>query len=270
MTEKPPLPPEEQNAGLVNALKFVSKAARLTNPVTTALQVMEPKTVADATLDANPLSVYDKQVYHRTPHAEQLIKSGDIKFISKEPGSDIGFHVASEPRRFSISDEDKSNLLFKLKKDINPARVIDLESFQNPSHWKQIRMSEREDPEKFKRLEKHLLSEKAKDEGHSPPVIFEYKKDRIMINPDLVRDGLERDGKLDITYLKDLIKLVAEYDKKLNTKVNIRDRPRDKSELSTQYKREWFEALKKINKKYGYDSFSYKNEHEEQGGDSLY
>ena len=236
--------------------------------MTTGLQALfEPKTVADATLDANPLSVYDKQVYHRTPHAEQLIKSGDIKFISKEPGSDIGFHVASEPQRgFSSADD---NLFLKLKKDINPARVIDLESFQNPSYWKQIRTSEREDPEKFKRLEKHLLSEKAKDEGHSPPVIFEYKKDRIMINPDLVRDGLEKDGKLDTTYLKDLIKLVDEYDKKLNTKVNIRDRPRDKSELSTQYKREWFEALKKINKKYGYDSFSYKNEHEEQGGDSL-
>ena len=271
MAEKPPLPPEEQNAGLVNALKFVSKAARLTNPVTTALQVMEPKTVADATLDANPLSVYDKQVYHRTPHAEQLIKSGDIKFISKEPGSDIGFHVASEPRSldFLTDRQDESNLLLKLKKDINPARIMDVNSFQNPSYWKQIRMSEREDPEEFKRLEKYLLSEEAKDEGHSPPVIYEYKKDRIMISPNLVRDGLERDGKLDITYLKDLIKLVDEYDKKLNTKVNIRDKARVKSELSTQNKREWFEALKKINKKHGYDSFSYKNMREEQGGDSL-
>ena len=217
------------------------------------------------------MAEYDKQVYHRTPHAEQLIKSGDIKFISKEPGSDIGFHVASEPRSldFLTDRQDESNLLLKLKKDINPARIMDVNSFQNPSYWKQIRMSEREDPEEFKRLEKYLLSEEAKDEGHSPPIIFEYKKDRIMISPNLVRDGLERDGKLDITYLKDLIKLVDEYDKKLNTKVNIRDKARVKSELSTQNKREWFEALKKINKKHGYDSFSYKNMREEQGGDSL-
>tara|TARA_R110002033_G_scaffold52430_2_gene99774 strand:- start:593 stop:1498 length:906 start_codon:yes stop_codon:yes gene_type:complete len=270
MAEKP-LPPEEQNAGLANALKFVSKAARLANPVTTGLQALfEPKTVADATLDANPLSVYDKQVYHRTPHAEQLIKSGDIKFISKEPGSDIGFHVASEPRSLDyITDiQDESNLLLKLKKDINPARVIDVVSFQNPHYWKRIRKSERENPEEFKRLEKYLLSEEAKDEGYSPPIIFEYKKDRIMLNHNLVKDGLERDGKLDITYLKDLIKLVDEYDKKFRPPPGPEYGTR-KSEVSTQNKREWFEALKKINKKHGYDSFSYKNTLEEQGGDSL-
>ena len=58
MAEKP-LPPEEQNTGLANVIKLISKVGRLTNPVTTALQVMEPKTVVDATLDANPLSFSD-------------------------------------------------------------------------------------------------------------------------------------------------------------------------------------------------------------------
>mgnify|MGYP003643515286 CR=1 FL=1 len=52
MTEKPPLPPEE-NTGLANLYRALASAAR-TNPVTTALQVMEPKKVADATLEGNP------------------------------------------------------------------------------------------------------------------------------------------------------------------------------------------------------------------------
>ena len=283
MAEKPPLPPEETPiaTGLANVLKNIFKARKFLSPVTTAIeQAVTSKEVADATLEGNPEVLkqladagYNKQVYHLTPHAEQLIKSGEIKFISKEPGTDIGYHRASEPRSldFLTDRQDESNLLLKLKKDINPARIMDVNSFQNPSYWKQIRISEREHPKEFRRAEEYFLSEKAKDEGYYPPVIFEYNKDRIMISPNLVRDGLERDGKLDIPYLKALIKLVDEYDKKFNTKVNIKDSPIFKSsELSVQKKREWFEALKKFNKKHGYDSFSYKNMKEEQGGDSLF
>jgi hypothetical protein len=73
MAEKPPLPPEEQNAGLVNALKFVSKAARLTNPVTTALQVMEPKTVADATLEGNPELLKHIREYNKKLNTKDFV-----------------------------------------------------------------------------------------------------------------------------------------------------------------------------------------------------
>jgi len=56
MVEKPPLPPEEIPiaTGLANALKFIFKNAGKTNPIGTALQVIKPTEVGDATLKGNP------------------------------------------------------------------------------------------------------------------------------------------------------------------------------------------------------------------------
>ena len=46
-------------------------------------------------------------------------------------------------------------------------------------------------------------------------------------------------------------------------------KPRFNPRLSLQDREEWFDALRKLNEKHGYDSFIYKNTVEGRGEDSL-
>ena len=42
-------------------------------------------------------SVYEQPVYHSTKNIEDIIDVDEIRFVSKEPEADIGFHVALTP-----------------------------------------------------------------------------------------------------------------------------------------------------------------------------
>ena len=82
MAEKP-LPPEE-NTGLANALKIISKAAR-TNPVVTGLQALfEPKTVADATLTPEMREAIREYNEHGEVDGLPPPMNQDLKEVSKK------------------------------------------------------------------------------------------------------------------------------------------------------------------------------------------
>mgnify|MGYP003660766029 CR=1 FL=1 len=152
MAEKPPLPPEEQNAGLVNALKLISKVGRLTNPVTTALQVMEPKKVADATLDAiRPEldnSLYDKDAYEAWQKNLRLVTqelddsnlyhgtTADIKTglkYSKEGVLGEGIYLTPDIKYAESYAEGEGGNILPVKADIVNPLVVNIKRGEEPA-----------------------------------------------------------------------------------------------------------------------------------------
>ena len=242
-------------------------------------------------------SVYEKPVYHSTKNIEDIIDVDEIRFVSKNHEADIGFHVGLSPlvsnqriipyesRQEKLIDyekfkddptygkffkdildskyEDQANLLLKLNKDINPARVPDVNNFKNPINWANvIATSKKDSPRQFKinKYESEAFSVRGVE-----PLIVKHKGDELIVNSSYLQDAMERDGKIDRKYIKDLVKLVYDFkDKSLkgfftspgSTKKSFNP------ENSAQDRRTWFEALKRVNKKHGYDSFRYKNEYE--------
>jgi hypothetical protein len=238
-------------------------------------------------------SVYEQPVYHSTKNIEDIIEADEIRFVNKNVGSDIGFHVGLSPLasnqriipyaarqedlveisnlkgdpsfeklykdKLDSKYEDQTNLLLKLNKDINPARVPDVNNFKNPLNWAEtIAVSKKDFPDKFD-LE---LVTTPKTYGFDP-LIVKYKGDELVVNSRYLQDIMERDGKVNKEYVEDLVKLVYDFkDKTLRKYASTSSKKRFNTQKSVQDRRTWFEELKKLNKKYGYNSFIYKNEYE--------
>tara|TARA_R100001129_G_scaffold104661_1_gene71544 strand:+ start:166 stop:1206 length:1041 start_codon:yes stop_codon:yes gene_type:complete len=238
-------------------------------------------------------SVYEQPVYHSTKNIGKIIDVDEIRFVSKAPEADIGFHVGLSPlvsnqriipyasrqedvisyEKFKddptygkffkdILDskyEDQANLLLKLNEDINPARVPDVNNFKNPLNWAEtIAVSKKDFPDKFD-LE---LVTTPKTYGFDP-LIVKHKGDELVVDSRYLQDIIERDGKVNKEYVEDLVKLVYDFkDKTLRKYPSTMREKGFNTQTSVKDRRTWFEELKKLNKKYGYDSFIYKNEYE--------
>lgn len=242
-------------------------------------------------------SVYEQPVYHSTKNIEDIIDVDEIRFVNKNPAADIGFHVGLTPlaanQRIVLNNirqeyleilskgkeygeglqkkaldelekkyEDSSNLLLKLKDSVNPARVPDVANFKNPLNWAEtIATSKKDFPDKFDLT----LVTTPKTYGFDP-LIVKHKGDELVVNPGYLQDIMERDGKVNKEYVEDLVKLVYDFkDKTLQKPVGkkgIKPKKRFNTQESVQDRRTWFEELKKLNKKYGYNSFIYRNKYE--------
>ena len=238
-------------------------------------------------------SVYEQPVYHSTKNIEDIIDVDEIRFVSKEPEADIGFHVALTPlaanQRIILNDarqeylaklfredvseaskkqaldslekqyEDSSNLLLKLNDSVNPARVPDVANFKNPLNWAEtIATSKKDFPDKFDQT----LMTTPKTYGFDP-LIVKHKGDELLVNPIFLDDAMKRDGKIDKEYIEDLVKLVYDFKDKILKKPSPGSTKKRFDILnSVQDRRTWFEELKKLNKKYGYNSFVYRNKYE--------
>lgn len=231
-------------------------------------------------------NIYKTPVYHSTRKAKEIEDADEIYFISKNNDADIGFHVATTPlaanqrivlnnirqeylattARKDISEklkkeqldqlekkyEGSSNMLLRLKDNINPARVPDVSNFKNPLNWAEnIAVSKKDFPDKFD-------LEKAKAPSYGvDPLIINYKGDELIVSSKYLQDIMDNEGKINKEYIEDLVKLVYTGKNKVLSK-----QAKFNPQSSVQDRREWFEQLKKVNKKHGYDSFVYKNEYE--------
>lgn len=232
-------------------------------------------------------NIYKKPVYHSTRKAKEIEDADKIYFVSKNNDADIGFHVATSPlsanQRIILNksrqdelkniaeyekrdpgvakalkgalDErytNQSNLLLKLKDNINPVRVPDVSNFKNPLNWAEtLAVSKKDFPDNF-----HLTQTIAPSYGVDP-LIINYKGDELIVSPKYLQDIMDNEGKINKEYMEDLVKLVYKGKDKVLSKKDKFD-----PQSSVQDRRKWFEQLKEVNKKHGYDSFIYKNEYE--------
>ena len=126
---KPPLPPEETpiSTGLVNLIKAGSKAA---NPVSTALQVLSPTEVADATLEGNPeVQNFFKDVLYHGTTAD--IKGG-LKY-SKEGVLGEGIYLTPDSKYASSYAGDEGGNVLPVKSKINNPLIVDIQKGQEPA-----------------------------------------------------------------------------------------------------------------------------------------
>jgi hypothetical protein len=233
-----------------------------------------------------PENIYKTPVYHSTKKAKEIEDADEIYFVSKNNDADIGFHVATTPlaanqriilnnirqeylhtaSRKDISEKIKkqqldelekkykgsSNMLLKLKDNINPARVPDVSNFKNPVNWAEtIAVSKKDFPDKFD-LQQTVAPSYGVD-----PLIINYKGDKLIVSPKYLQDIMDNEGKINKEYMEDLVKLVYKGKDKVLSKQD-----KFNPQFYVQDRQEWFEQLKKVNKKHGYDSFIYKNEYE--------
>jgi hypothetical protein len=231
-------------------------------------------------------NIYKTPVYHSTKKAKEIEDADEIYFVSKNNDADIGFHVATTPlaanqriilnnirqeylhtaSRKDISEKIKkqqldelekkykgsSNMLLKLKDNINPARVPDVSNFKNPVNWAEtIAVSKKDFPDKFD-LQQTVAPSYGVD-----PLIINYKGDKLIVSPKYLQDIMDNEGKINKEYMEDLVKLVYKGKDKVLSKQD-----KFNPQFYVQDRQEWFEQLKKVNKKHGYDSFIYKNEYE--------
>lgn len=243
-------------------------------------------------------NTYKRPVYHSTRKAKEIEDADEIYFVSKNNDADIGFHVASSPlsanQRIILNksrqdelkniaeyekndpgvakalkgalDEryaNQSNLLLKLKDNINPVRVPDVSNFKNPLSWAEtLAVSKKDYPDKFGLglLKPQKTSWNPNPKMPPEPVIIKHKGDDLLVNREYIQDILEREGKIDIDYIKDLVKMVYDTkDKMLKKGTRVK---KLNPLFSAQDRGIWFEQLKELNKKHGYDSFVYKNKYE--------
>ena len=183
-----------------------------------------------------------KRVFHAT--------SADFnEFDFVRPGeSDIGFHVGtSEQANARLRSEGKyikkgeRVLPLQLKKRLRPARVPDVSSFSEPNRWR----AELAVPTSEKNVLRFLL-----DDAEDADIIAKGPTVRVggelyVVNPQAARQGATRD----VEFWKDLVRASVAAEKKLNT-------------TNFENKKKWFEVLKGVANKHGYDSFVYKNQYE--------
>ena len=166
-----------------------------------------------------PENIYKKPVYHATKKVKEIEDADEIYFVSKNNDSDIGFHVATTPlaanqriilnnirqeylhtaSRKDISEiikkqqldelekkyEGSSNMLLKLKDNINPARVPDVSNFKNPLDWADtIAVSKKDFPDKF-----DLGLVTAPSYGIEP-LIIKHKGDELLVSSKYLKDIL--------------------------------------------------------------------------------
>jgi hypothetical protein len=183
-----------------------------------------------------------KRVFHAT--------SADFnEFDFVRPGeSDIGFHVGtSEQANARLRSEGKyikkgeRVLPLQLKKKLKPARVPDVSFFSEPNRWR----AELAIPTSEKNVLKFML-----DDAEDADIIAKGPTVRVggelyVVNPQAARQGATSD----VEFWKDLVRASVAAEKKLDTK-------------KFEDKKKWFEVLKGVANKHGYDSFVYKNQYE--------
>ena len=121
---KPPLPPEETpiSTGLVNLIKAGSKVV---NPVSTALQILSPTEVADATL---PKDFFKDVLYHGTTAD---IKGG-LKY-SKEGVLGEGIYLTPDSKYASSYAGGEGGNVLPVKTKINNPLIVDIQKGQEPA-----------------------------------------------------------------------------------------------------------------------------------------
>jgi len=193
-----------------------------------------------------------KKVFHAT--SEDF---NEFDFV--RPGdTDIGFHVGtSEQANARLRSSGKyikkgeRVLPLQLKKKLKPARVPDVSFFGEPSRWR----AELAIPTSEKNVLRFML-----DDAEDAALIAKGPTVRVggelyVVNPQAARQGATKDEE----FWKDLVRASVAAEKRLNT-------------TNFENKKKWFEVLKGVANKHGYDSFVYKNQYEgssEVGLDSL-
>jgi len=182
-----------------------------------------------------------QKVFHSTANDFK-----EFGFVSKNDGADIGFHVGTpvQAQRRTSSRSGERTLPLQLRTTLKPARIPDLSSFKEPRNWlAQISVNGKD-----KDLLRFLMQD-PKD----AKLILDQVENKLPIKmngttyymlPDAERMGMDK------KLWKDLVLESGRAVKKLNTTTNYRDR------------QEWFETIKKVANKNGYDSYVYKNEFE--------
>ena len=187
-------------------------------------------------------------------------------FVSKNNQADIGFHVGKPNQASARVDGDSAKLgartlPLKLKRELKPARIPDLGSFKEPSNWLRNIAFTDKDP----------LFRVINDTPEGRASIKKQIEDNIPLKmgdktyymlPDLMKGSVEDIGFKNKTIDKGLWKdLVLESTRAirigLDTTKNFKDR------------QEWFDTIKKVANKNGYDSYVYRNEYEGQVFDTL-
>ena len=182
-----------------------------------------------------------QKVFHSTANDFK-----EFGFVSKNDGADIGFHVGTpvQAQKRTTSKSGERTLPLQLRTTLKPARIPDLSSFKEPRNWlAQISVNGND-----KDLLRFLMQD-PKD----AKLILDQVENKLPIKmngttyymlPDAERMGMDK------KLWKDLVLESGRAVKKLNTTTSYRDR------------QEWFETIKKVANKNGYDSYVYKNEFE--------
>jgi hypothetical protein len=183
-----------------------------------------------------------KKVYHAT--AKNFKEFG---FVSKNDEADIGFHVGTpvQAERRTTKKIGERTLPLQLRTTLKPARIPDLSSFKEPKRW----LAEISVNGNDKDLLKFLMQD-PKDAN----LILDQVENKIPIKmnnttyymlPDAERMGMDK------KLWKDLVLEAGRAVRVgLDTTKNYNDR------------KEWFETIKRVANKNGYDSYVYKNEYE--------
>ena len=121
------LPREETpiSTGLVNLIKAGSKVVKAANPVSTALQVLSPTEVADATL---PKDFFKDVLYHGTTAD---IKGG-LKY-GKEGVLGEGISLTPNPEYASGYGEGEGGNVLPVKANIKNPLIVDIQKGQEPA-----------------------------------------------------------------------------------------------------------------------------------------
>ena len=211
---------------------------------------------------AGDAPIINKSVTSKEPTSSTVLKKDDYEgqkvfhstandfkefgFVSKNDGADIGFHVGTpvQAQRRTSSRSGERTLPLQLRTTLKPARIPDLSSFKEPRNWlAQISVNGKD-----KDLLRFLMQD-PKD----AKLILDQVENKLPIKmngttyymlPDAERMGMDK------KLWKDLVLESGRAVKKLNTTTSYRDR------------QEWFETIKKVANKNGYDSYVYKNEFE--------
>ena len=210
----------------------------------------------------NDAPIINKSVTSKEPNTSTVLKKDEYKgqkvfhstakdfkefgFVSKNNAADIGFHVGTpvQAQKRTTSKSGERTLPLQLRTTLKPARIPDLSSFKEPRNWlAQISVNGND-----KDLLRFLMQD-PKD----AKLILDQVENKLPIKmngttyymlPDAERMGMDK------KLWKDLVLESGRAVKKLNTTTNYRDR------------QEWFETIKKVANKNGYDSYVYKNEFE--------
>ena len=188
-------------------------------------------------------------------------------FVSKNNEADIGFHVGSKPNQASARVERNPNQLgartlpLKLKRELKPARIPDLSSFKEPSNWLRNIAVSNKDP-LFRVMNDTPEGRAAIKKQIEDNIPIKIGDQTYYIQPDLMKGSLEDIGFKDKGIDKNLWKdLVLESTRAIRTGLDTTKNFKDRQE--------WFDTIKKVANKNGYDSYIYRNEYEGQVFDTL-
>ena len=198
--------------------------------------------------EATPSTVLKKddyegqKVFHSTANDFK-----EFGFVSKNNGADIGFHVGTpvQAQKRTSSKSGERTLPLQLRTTLKPARIPDLSSFKEPRNWlAQISVNGKTDSDLLRFLMQDPKDAKSILDQVENKLPIKMNGTTYYMLPDAERMGMDK------KLWKDLVLESGRAVKQLNTTTSYRDR------------QEWFETIKKVANKNGYDSYVYKNEFE--------